>query len=64
MKLRFHGLESGRRDLTSVEVLFRFFEGCAGAFDLGGAIWGEVGFECRDGGGVRGWRAKVVTEVG
>lgn len=64
MKFRFHGFKSSRRDLTRVELLFCFFESGAGAFDLGGAVWGEVGFECWDSGGVWGWGAEVVAEMG
>ena len=60
----FHGFESGRGDLARVEVLSRFFEGGAGAFDLGRAEWGEVGFEWWNSRGVWGWGTEVVAEVG
>ncbi len=57
----FHGFEGGGRDLAAVEILFGFFEGGAGAFDLRGAVWGEVGFEGWDGGSVWGWGAEVIA---
>ena len=61
VKFRFHCLESGRRDLTRVEVLSCLFKGGAGAFDLGGAGWGEIGFECWDSGSVWSWGAEVIA---
>lgn len=64
MKFSFHGLKCGRRDLAGVEVLFCFFKGGASAFDLGGAVWGEVGFKCWDSGGIWGWGAEVVAKMG
>ena len=61
MKFRFHGVEGGRRNLAGVEVLFCFFEGGAGAFDLGGAVRGEVRFESWDSGSVWSRRAEVIA---